>query len=251
MMITSDDIRKIDFSTSMSGYKKAEVDDFLDEVAEDFDKIIAQNRELNEKISNLPDSSVVVKNPSSSEDTTESLRGILESAQRFSEQLVSEAKQKAEEIVTAATLKAKQIEEKITLDKANHDELLASLKAQAEAEVAEKLKSAAEKSEKLILAAKENVTRQQIVFDKLRVEADNFKNKLLDSYKKQLELMNEFPPAVPFEKKKTVENIKDAVKSENEETLVAEQPEKEEAQPILEHEESNLEDKTFFEGLKR
>ena len=54
--------------------------------------------------------------------------------------------------------------------------------------------------------------------------------------------MNEFPPAVPFEKKKTVENIKDAVKSENEETLVAEQPEKEEAQPILEHEESNLED---------
>lgn len=239
-MITVEDIREIDFSTSMSGYKKSEVDDFLDELAIDYENLIKQNQELSQK-ANGNVAAPVVK-AETTENTTEAVHGILESAQRFSDQLIAEAKQKAEEILTAAALKAKELEEKIENDKRNHEQLMLNLKAQVEAEAADKLKAAAEKSESLIVAAKDSVARQQLLFDKLRVEADNFKTGLLNSYKKQLELLNEFPTAVPFEVKKQVEA---AEKAEEVKEIEAE-PEVLEAAP----EKTEEAQETFFEGLK-
>ena len=235
-MITVDDIREIDFSTSMSGYKKSEVDDFLDELAIDYENLLKKYQELAQKAN--ADTAVVKS--AAPENTTEAVHGILDSAQRFSDQLISEAKQKAEEILTAAALKAKELEEKIENDKRNHEQLMLNLKAQVEAEAADKLKAAAEKSESLIVAAKDSVARQQLLFDKLRVEADNFKSGLLNSYKKQLELLNEFPTAVPFEVKKQVEA---AEKAETKEAEVA-------VEETYEVEETKEEQATFFEGLK-
>ena len=239
-MITVEDIREIDFSTSMSGYKKSEVDDFLDELAIDYENLIKQNQELSQKANGNVATQVV--KAETTENTTEAVHGILESAQRFSDQLIAEAKQKAEEILTAAALKAKELEEKIENDKRNHEQLMLNLKAQVEAEAADKLKAAAEKSESLIVAAKDSVARQQLLFDKLRVEADNFKTGLLNSYKKQLELLNEFPTAVPFEVKKQVEV---AEKAEEVKEIEAE-PEVLEAAP----EKTEEAQETFFEGLK-
>ena len=239
-MITVEDIREIDFSTSMSGYKKSEVDDFLDELAIDYENLIKQNQELSQKANGNVTAPVV--KAETTENTTEAVHGILESAQRFSDQLIAEAKQKAEEILTAAALKAKELEEKIENDKRNHEQLMLNLKAQVEAEAADKLKAAAEKSESLIVAAKDSVARQQLLFDKLRVEADNFKTGLLNSYKKQLELLNEFPTAVPFEVKKQVEA---AEKAEEVKEIEAE-PEVLEAAP----EKTEEAQETFFEGLK-
>ena len=235
-MITVEDIREIDFSTSMSGYKKSEVDDFLDELAIDYENLLKQIQELKQ---NGNVAAPVVAKVETPESTTEAVHGILESAQRFSDQLIAEAKQKAEEILTAAALKAKELDEKIENDKRNHEQLMLNLKAQVEAEAADKLKAAAEKSESLIVAAKDSVARQQLLFDKLRVEADNFKTSLLDSYKKQLSLLSEFPTAVPFEVKKQVEA---AEKAEE----VNETPVEPEAAPV----EAEEVQETFFEGLK-
>ena len=237
-MMTVDDIREIDFSTSMSGYKKSEVDDFLDELAIDYENLLKQNQELSKNANVNVEVPVKVE---STENTTEAVHGILESAQRFSDQLIAEAKQKAEEILTAAALKAKELEEKIENDKRNHEQLMLNLKAQVEAEAADKLKAAAEKSESLIVAAKDSVARQQLLFDKLRVEADNFKTGLLNSYKKQLELLNEFPTAVPFEVKKQVEAAEKA--EEVKETVV-------EVQEDIVENNTEEEQETFFEGLK-
>lgn len=239
-MITVEDIREIDFSTSMSGYKKSEVDDFLDELAIDYENLIKQNQELSQKANGNVTAPVV--KAETTENTTEAVHGILESAQRFSDQLIAEAKQKAEEILTAAALKAKELEEKIENDKRNHEQLMLNLKAQVEAEAADKLKAAAEKSESLIVAAKDSVARQQLLFDKLRVEADNFKTGLLNSYKKQLELLNEFPTAVPFEVKKQVEAAEKAVEVKE----IEAEPEVLEAAP----EKTEEAQETFFEGLK-
>ena len=235
-MITVEDIREIDFSTSMSGYKKSEVDDFLDELAIDYENLLKQIQELKQ---NGNVAAPVVAKVETTESTTEAVHGILESAQRFSDQLIAEAKQKAEEILTAAALKAKELDEKIENDKRNHEQLMLNLKAQVEAEAADKLKAAAEKSESLIVTAKDSVARQQLLFDKLRVEADNFKTSLLDSYKKQLSLLSEFPTAVPFEVKKQVEA---AEKAEE----VNETPVEPEAAPV----EAEEVQETFFEGLK-
>lgn len=221
-MMTANDIREIDFSSSMNGYKKAEVDDFLDELAIDYEKLMAQNQQLNAKLAALmkekeqsgrtasaepAPAPKTVQTPQSAAETTENVRGILESAQRFSDQLISEAKQKAEAVITEAALKAKQLEEKIASDKAKHEETMQKLKFEVEAQASGKLKTAAEKSEGIITAARDSVARQQLLFDKLRAEADEFKNKLLDSYKKQLELLNSFPPEVPFDAKRAAEAI--------------------------------------------
>ncbi len=205
-MISVEQIREIDFTTSMSGYKKSEVDDFLDELAEDYEKLIKQNQQLNAKIQTLnsentaePKKEVHEEKPVS--NNVQEVHGILETAQRFSDQLISEAKEKAEQIITEATLKAKELEAKIANDKEHHEEIMAELKMKAEASISEKLKDAVDKSENILAAAKQSVADEKQVYDNLRIEASNFKSKLLDSYKKQLELLNELPVEIPFKEK--------------------------------------------------
>lgn len=205
-MISVEQIREIDFTTSMSGYKKSEVDDFLDELAEDYEKLIKQNQQLNAKIQTLnsentaePKKEVHEEKPAS--NNVQEVHGILETAQRFSDQLISEAKEKAEQIITEATLKAKELEAKIANDKEHHEEIMAELKMKAEASISEKLKDAVDKSENILAAAKQSVADEKQVYDNLRIEASNFKSKLLDSYKKQLELLNELPVEIPFKEK--------------------------------------------------
>lgn len=205
-MISVEQIREIDFTTSMSGYKKSEVDDFLDELAEDYEKLIKQNQQLNAKIQTLNSENTAEPKKEVHEEKTASnnvqeVHGILETAQRFSDQLISEAKEKAEQIITEATLKAKELEAKIANDKEHHEEIMAELKMKAEASISEKLKDAVDKSENIIAAAKQSVADEKQVYDNLRIEASNFKSKLLDSYKKQLELLNELPVEIPFKEK--------------------------------------------------
>ncbi len=203
-MYTTEDIREIDFSTSMSGYKKSEVDDFLDQLADDYEQLVSENKQLKQQLKNsaAAASPVAQKIAAPSEPdlaTTENVQNILTSAQRFSDQLIFEAKQKAEALLTDAAIKAKEIEDKIAADKTQSDESIAKLKADTEQTVTTVLKGANDKSESIVLAAKDSVERQQMLFDKLRVEADMFKTKLIDGYKKQLDLLEEFPIEVPFD----------------------------------------------------
>jgi len=50
---TGDYIRSVKFDYAMRGYKVTDVEMFLDEVANDVDKLIAQNRALGERLSAL------------------------------------------------------------------------------------------------------------------------------------------------------------------------------------------------------
>ena len=202
-MYTTDDIREIDFSTSMSGYKKSEVDDFLDQLADDYEQLVNENKQLKEQLKKGAAAAPVAEKPVTPAEpdlaTTENVQSILTSAQRFSDQLIFEAKQKAEALLTDAAIKAKEIKDKIAADKAQVEEHIAKSKEEAEQTVTTVLKGANDKSESIVLAAKDSVERQQMLFDKLRVEADLFKSKLVEGYKKQLELLAEFPIEVPFD----------------------------------------------------
>lgn len=273
-MVTADYIREIDFSTSMSGYKKIEVDDFLDEVADAFDNIVKENEELKSKIGSANVSAQPkeeVKAEEAEENikpeptykaeekdytaTTASVSNILESAQRFTDQLINEAKEKAETIIGEATLKAKQISEEIAKEKAEHEAKIKKDKEEVEAQIAGKLKIAAEKSEGIITAAKDSVARQQLLFDKLKAEAEIFKSKLLDNYKTQLELLNKFPKEVPFNAERAAEAVEFIVDNKPDFNSfipnTEEEPEVKEAKPQAENTESeNEEENEFFGGLK-
>ena len=131
-MITVKDIREKDFGKQKMGYNEDEVDDFLDEIADQLEILIRENRSLAQKAEELKDSERRAKEELASKEVqaanssivsepmyvppTEAqgdeptyfrnlettLRETLISAQRIADETVSEARKKAKQIVTSA-----------------------------------------------------------------------------------------------------------------------------------------------------
>ncbi len=225
-MHTGDYIRSVKFDRSMSGYKVADVDMFLDEVAEDMDKLVAQNRALSEKLNQLMQghtteapvqpaepiktAPTVVDNS----ETVENVHSILVTAQRFSDQIVNEANEKAAAILDEANTKAREIDTKVATVLTAFEKDIAERKANADAEITKMLSDAAVKSEGIITAAHDSVARQQMLFDKLKVEVADFKKRLYDNHKQQLEILQKFPDAVPYDPEHAAKALAFAVDAE-------------------------------------
>lgn len=208
---TGDYIRSVKFDYAVRGYRVTDVEMFLDEVANDVDKLISQNRALSERLSALmkerdenpvevqkaPEVPEVPKVNNS--DRIEKVQGILVSAQRFSDQIINEANEKAAAILYEANTKAKEIDEKVASVHAAFEKEFTERKAKANAEISKMLTDAAVKSESIITAAHDSVARQQLLFDKLKVEVSEFKKRLFDNHKQQLEILQKFPDSVPYD----------------------------------------------------
>ncbi|SHJ57382.1 DivIVA domain-containing protein [Tepidibacter formicigenes] len=102
-MITPLDIENKEFKRSLRGYKEEEVDEFLDEVKEDFEKLYKENIELKDKLNMLSEQVNKYKNI---EDT---LKNTLIIAQNTAEEVNSNASKKAQLIIDEAELKARKI----------------------------------------------------------------------------------------------------------------------------------------------
>ena len=132
MAITVKDIHEKEFTRQVRGYSIDEVDDFLDEIAQQMELLIRENRALNIKLSEkppvleaqaapaavapvAPPAPVVVAPakpapaaPAAKDDTAyfrnleTTLRDTLVSAQRVAEETMSEAQKKAEKLVSSA-----------------------------------------------------------------------------------------------------------------------------------------------------
>jgi len=208
---TGDYIRSVKFDYAMRGYKVTDVEMFLDEVANDVDKLIAQNRALGERLSALMKeqengANEVKPAPAAPEvpkvnnsDNIESVQNILISAQRFSDQIINEANEKAAAILYEANTKAKEIDEKVANVLAAFEKDIAERKANTDSEISKMLTDAAIKSEGIITAAHDSVARQQLLFDKLKVEVSEFKKRLFDNHKQQLEILQKIPDSVPYD----------------------------------------------------
>lgn len=102
-MITPLDIEDKDFKTSFLGYKKYEVDDFLDNIKLSYEKIYKEHKELNDKIIALQEDMEKYKN------IEETLKNTLILAQNTAEEVSSNAAKKAKVIIEEANLEAKEI----------------------------------------------------------------------------------------------------------------------------------------------
>ena len=134
MAISVRDIQEKEFSTEVKGgYKVEEVDDFLDEIAEQLSALIRENLELNRKVTELEADLAQAKaeaqkapeyNEKSYFDNLQSaLRESLIGAQRIADETVANAKTEAERITADAQAQAdvtvgsaKTEAEKITAD---------------------------------------------------------------------------------------------------------------------------------------
>lgn len=126
-MITANDIREIKFTRNMGGYKKDEVDDFLDLCAETVEELTRQNGENTRKMQVLAETIVDYRNQE------DSIRAALISAQRMSESVISDAKKQAEEILAAARSEADSMHEKALAETAAEQDELSRVKKEVAA----------------------------------------------------------------------------------------------------------------------
>lgn len=102
-MITPMDIRNKEFKKAFRGYKEDEVDEFLDKVVEDYERIYRENGELKERIA------IDNERIESYSSMEKSLQNTLLIAQTTAEDIVANARKKAEMIIKDAEDQAKRI----------------------------------------------------------------------------------------------------------------------------------------------
>ena len=103
MKLTSMDIHHKEFRHSVRGYNPDEVDQFLDDVADEFDRLFKENIDLSEK---LEAANERVKSYSQIEKT---LHNTMLAAQTSAEEIKNRATKESEELLRDAELKAKEL----------------------------------------------------------------------------------------------------------------------------------------------
>lgn len=202
------EIQDIRFSKSMSGYKTDEVDDFCDKVFADYVKFAELVKSQQETIAKLEEK---IRD---TETSAESINTVLISAQKLADSIVAEAKEKAELTVQNANNEAENIKVRTKKALEEIDAVITEQKKQAEKEAEDILKEAARKSEGMILAAKDSVAREQLLFDKLKSEVAAFKKEIKNAYKAHLESLSALPEEVPVNPEQASIKIEEIINNE-------------------------------------
>jgi len=102
-MITPMDIRNKEFKKAFKGYKENEVDEFLDKVIADYERIYRENGELKDRIA------IDNERIESYNSMEKSLQSTLLIAQTTAEDIVANARKKAEMIIKEAEEQGRKI----------------------------------------------------------------------------------------------------------------------------------------------
>ncbi len=238
-MLNAKDIRNVKFSKAVGGYKQEEVDILLDKVEADYELFERTLKDLQAKVE------AAEKEVENYKNSQSSIQNVLVSAQKLADQIVDEAKAKSEQII-------KNAEANIELITAREKEVAEEFerKAQERRDALQKeLESMVGKAElkrdAIEKAAADSVKREQILFDKLKLEVSAFKAQVSRSYEEHLEILQKLPDVVPMNPENMVEAVAVAIdKAPNPESFftASEEPVAEETVEI--HTESVTDDNT-------
>lgn len=207
-MLNAKEIQNAVFSDAMRGYKKDDVDALLDAICEDYEQFESTVAAFQNKIASLE------KELSEKDTSMNSINTVLISAQKLADQIIADAKATADETVEKANAEAENIKLRTKKALEEIDSVLTEQKNKAQEEVDRMLADAARKSEGMILAAKDSVTREQLLFDKLKSEVAEFKNKIKDTYKQHLESLSKLPDEVVLNPELASNKIEDIINNE-------------------------------------
>jgi cell division initiation protein len=126
MKLTPLDIRHKDFKRGLRGYVDGEVDEFLDEVADEFERLFKENIELGEQVDSLQERVDQYRN------LEETLQKTLVSAQKSAEELKVNAEKEAQLILREAEMKARQMVNDSYADKQGVEKTIVMLKGTEE-----------------------------------------------------------------------------------------------------------------------
>ena len=214
-MLSAAEIRNVKFSKSMGGYKQEEVDVLLDRIESDYAQFDRAVKEYRAKIEAMD------KEIESLKSSQNSIQNVLVSAQKLADRIVDEAKQKSEQIV-------KNAETNLEVITAREKELATAFelkaqerKAKLEKELADMVKTARIKADSMKAAAEDSVARQQLLYDKLKMEMSAFKAAVSAKYKEHLEMLKALPDVAPMDPKRIAEVVSAAVdKAPNPESFI-------------------------------
>ena len=121
-MITPVDIQNKEFPKKMIGYDKGLVDEFVSDIARDYEKLYRENIDLKDKVANINES---LRKYIAMEDA---MQNTLLFAQNTADDVKKSATEKAEIMVKEAEVKAKELVAKAQADVLEQERKLAELK---------------------------------------------------------------------------------------------------------------------------
>lgn len=204
-MLSARDINEVTFADAKRGYDKDEVDNFLDTIEADYREIEAYLATAQAKIEDLNAEINDLKN------SQNSIQSVLISAQQLADKIVADAKAKADEIMGEAAQNAQTAANEAKNMIVDFDAKFTEKKAAAEKDFEEQMAAAQKKKEAVEAAANDAVHREQVLFDRLRIEVAAFKADLMEQYKKHLELLSKIPDAVQMDAKRAAEAVAMAI----------------------------------------
>lgn len=190
-MLSANDVKSVTFSKQVNGYRREEVDVFLDKVESDYENYERMIKEMNAKIHELE--TKIADN----ENSQGSIQSVLLSAQKLADNIVAEAKEKSGKIVEEAKASLENF-------KSREKELAGAFDKKAQ----ERKKIMRDELDKIIDEAKVNrdkiadvtektVKKQSELYNRLKLETAAFKAEIMDKYKRQLELISKIPDTIP------------------------------------------------------
>lgn len=206
-MLTSQDVRSVQFEKNLRGYRTEEVDRFLDKVEEQLRQDDALAEELRKQIADLTaENQRLHEEMKNYEADGDMLKSALINAQRMGENVIREANQKSEEILHRANLRGDDI-----IRDAN-----------------ELLQKASDRADEIINEANDKKLAEEREYDRVRLEVTRFKSDVLNLYRSHVESLSRLPE---FQKEEP-EAAEPAVEEKAEETTAAALTEEiEQAQP--------------------
>ena len=200
-MLSVEEIRNVKFSKSVGGYKQEEVDILLDKIEADYTQYNRSLKEMQAKVDSLK------KEIEEYKVSQNSLQNVLLSAQKLADQIIADAKAKSAEII-------KEAEGNIAIISAKEKELSNAFeikagerKAQLDNEMSELMSKAKSKAASINAGIEDSVARQQMLFDRLKLEVASFKSDVSKAYKEHLAILQQIPDAVPMDPKRAAEAI--------------------------------------------
>jgi cell division initiation protein len=194
MDLTPRSIQEKQFHDQWRGYNQAEVDDFLDRVAETLDRVQRENEDLRDRIRELDQAMAA------SRDTEEMLKKTLVTAQRAAEEAIAKAKTKAEELVAEAEARVHQTETAARERISTADEESRRKRSEAETEARRKLTEAEETAKRMVADVERDSSARRRQLDehiqKLQTFESDIKRRLrtfLDQQTNALDALTETP----------------------------------------------------------
>lgn len=200
-------------SAGRGTYEADDVDIFFNEVAESYEKMFRENGELVKKISLLAERVSQYKKDEDNirralltaermadkiqREAQQTAQEQLDSAERKSQEIIASAQNRADVLETAASVKASQLTEE---SNRNATERITSAERTASAMIS----NAESKANEIIENAKRNaqaeldrinneISLNSVALDKLSTEVATFKNSLIETYRKHIDMITSLP----------------------------------------------------------